>query len=268
MISPIMTFELSEVDLDKDWDELFACEWTAWMNPPQSLWELTFPNLGTSPSDEAEAIKKGAARQLQGIRADPRSQWMKMVDTATGKIVAGALWKFYESNQYRAPMEESSAAWLPEGELRDLCDSMYAQNRSWKPRIMPVAHGRQYFEITIRTKRDADPLDLINLFTHPEFRSQGLGGRLVEWGIQEADRRGYEAYVEGTFLGRKVYERYGFVVMHIAEMRFENQSPGEEWVRLVKELKENPIAIMWRSAGGKHVKGETVVPWEGAPRKE
>ena len=31
--------------------------------------------------------------------------------------------------------------------------------------------------------------------------------------MSEADKRGYEAYVEGTVLGRKVYERYGFVVM-------------------------------------------------------
>ncbi len=88
----------------------------------------------------------------------------------------------------------------------------------------------------------------------------------MEWGIREADKRGYEAYVEGTFLGRGVYERYGFVVMHIAEMHFENPSPGQEWVRLVKQIMENPVAIMWRPAGGKYVKGETVIPWEGAPR--
>lgn len=56
--------------------------------------------------------------------------------------------------------------------------------------------------------------------------------------------------------------------MHMSEVHFESSSPGEEWVRLVKQLEENPIAIMWRPAGGKYVKGETVVPWEGAPRKD
>ena len=75
--------------------------------------------------------------------------------------------------------------------------------------------------------------------------------------------------MEGTYLGRMVYERYGFVVMYIAEMRFEKApSRGEEWVRLVKELEGVPIAVMWRPAGGKYVKRETVVPWEGAPRKD
>lgn len=137
-----MTFELCEVDLEKDWDELFACEWAAWMKPRQSLWELTFPILGSGPSAEAEAINKNAARQLQGIKGDPRSRWMKIVDKDTGKIVAGALWKFYDSNPYRAPLEKTDATWLPEGELRDLCDSMYRQNDVWRPRVMPVAHAR------------------------------------------------------------------------------------------------------------------------------
>ena len=139
-----MTFELLEVDLDKEWDELFACEWAAWMDPRQSIWELTFPVLGSGPTAEAEAIRINSARQLQGIKADPLSRWMKVVDTDTGKIVAGALWKFYDSNPYRAPLEEPDATWLPEGELKDLCDSMYTQNRVWKSRTMPVPHAREY----------------------------------------------------------------------------------------------------------------------------
>lgn len=139
-----MTIEISEIDLDKDWEELFACQWAAWMNPRQSLWELTYPVLGSGPSAEAEAIRSGAARQLKDIKADPLSRWMKAVDTDTGKIVAGALWKFYDSNPYRAPKEDTDADWLPEGELKDLCDSMYTQNDVWRPKTMRVAHARQY----------------------------------------------------------------------------------------------------------------------------
>jgi hypothetical protein len=88
----------------------------------------------------------------------------------------------------------------------------------------------------------------------------------VEWGTREADRLGLEAYVEGSYLGRTVYKRHGFVVMHFAEMSFENASTGEDWARLVKDLQKNPVAIMWRPAGGQYVEGETVVPWEGQPR--
>lgn len=140
-----MPFELSTVDLDRDWDELFACEWAAWMNPRQSMWELTFPNLSSGFSAEAEAIKSAAARQLQDTKTDPSSQWIKMTDAATGKIVAGALWKFHDSNPYRAPLAKPDATWLPEGELRDLYHSWYAQNRVWARRVMPVAHARQLY---------------------------------------------------------------------------------------------------------------------------
>ena len=104
------------------------------------------------------------------------------------------------------------------------------------------------------------------LFTHPDYRNQGAAGLVVEWGTLEADKRGLEAYVEGTYLGRKVYERYGFGVMHMAEMAFENASLTAEWRRLVENMRANPCAIMWRPLGGNYVKGETVVPWEGAPR--
>ena len=89
---------------------------------------------------------------------------------------------------------------------------------------------------------------------------------LVEWGTREADRRGLEAYVEGTYLGRKVFERYGFAVMHMAEVRFEHPSPTAAWTRLVENMRANPCAMMWRLVGGRYVKEETVVPWEGKPQ--
>ena len=91
---------------------------------------------------------------------------------------------------------------------------------------------------------------------------------LIEWGLAEADRRGMEAYVEGTYLGRSVYERNGFVVMHKVDSKFETSNPGQEWLRMVVEMRENPVAIMWRPAGGLYVEGSTVVPWEGKPREK
>lgn len=147
--SSIMTFTLSPVDLSQEWDSFFACEWAAWTNPPQAIWELTYPILDTGPTAEASAVKNAAARQKQDVHADPLSRWMKIVDSDSGKIVAGALWRFYDTNPYRGPVKKSDATWLPKGELRDLCDEMHAQNRVWRPRIMPVAHARQYYSSVV-----------------------------------------------------------------------------------------------------------------------
>ena len=138
-----MPFTVSKVDLDRDWDELFAAEWAAWMHPPQAIWELMFPIIGAAPDAEAQAIKKGSALQLEASRTDHYDQWIKVTDTDTGKIVAGALWKFYDSNPYRAPFGEFDAVWFPQGELRDLCNSMFTQLRAWRPRTMATPHASQ-----------------------------------------------------------------------------------------------------------------------------
>ena len=136
-----MTFEVLEVDLDKDWDEFFAAEWAAWMHPPQAFWQILFPIIGSGHDAEAVAISEGAARQLRDSKADPHAQWIKVVDTDTGKIIAGALWKFYDTNPYRAPLDPFVALWCPAGELRDLCHDMYTQLRAWRPKTMVVAHA-------------------------------------------------------------------------------------------------------------------------------
>ena len=102
-----MTFQLSEVDLDADFSSLFTTECAAWTHPPQALWELMFPILGAGPDAEAKALKNGAALQLAGAKADSYSRWVKIIiDTTTGKSVAGALGEFYPENPYRAPLED------------------------------------------------------------------------------------------------------------------------------------------------------------------
>ena len=134
-----MPFEISPTDMSIEYDALFACQWAAFTNPPQALWELFFPIQGS----EAEAIKAGAARQLQG--ATPHDQWIKAVDTESGKIVGGALWKFFDENPYAAPMPEFDAVWYPEGELRELCNTMYEGLRVWRPKCVPRPHACQFF---------------------------------------------------------------------------------------------------------------------------
>ncbi|KAF6226089.1 hypothetical protein HO133_008954 [Letharia lupina] len=149
------------------------------MHPPQAVWELMFPIVSHGPNAEAEAIKKGSAVQLQGSRTGPHDQWIKVSDTDTGKIVTGALWKFYNSNPYRVPFGEFDPTWFSEGEPRDLCNSMNTQLRAWRPETMAAPHAL-----------------LKILFTHPEDRNRGVAGLLVEWGTRKADKRGLEAYVE------------------------------------------------------------------------
>ena len=86
-------------------------------------------------------MKAGAALQLAGTVADPHDHWLKVVDTSTGKIVAGALWKIYTENPYRTPVPKLDAVWWPEGsEMRELTNEMYAQLSRDRPRMMGRPH--------------------------------------------------------------------------------------------------------------------------------
>jgi len=137
-----MPLLVEEVNLEKDYDELFQCQWAAWTNPRQAVWELMSPISGSGPSAEAEAIKAGRDRQLFITNADPSNRWVKVTDTDTGKIVAGALWTMYTTNPYRAPLEKLDAFWWPAGsDLKELVNSMYQQLQAYRSKLMSVAHA-------------------------------------------------------------------------------------------------------------------------------
>lgn len=55
--------------------------------------------------------------------------------------------------------------------------------------------------------------------------------------------------------------------MHKMDSTFETSNPGQEWLRMIGEMREKIVAIMWRPAGRKCVEGSTVVPREGKPRR-
>lgn len=48
---------------------------------------------------------------------------------------------------------------------------------------------------------------------HPDYQGRGIAGKLVQWGLDEAERRGgLECTTEASAMGRRVYERLGFAI--------------------------------------------------------
>ncbi len=76
----------------------------------------------------------------------------------------------------------------------------------------------------VREKATASPpavfvLDLC--VVHPDFQRRGIAGKLVQWGLDEARRRGeLECVTEASSMGRHVYKRLGFR-QEGGEIRFE-----------------------------------------------
>lgn len=59
---------------------------------------------------------------------------------------------------------------------------------------------------------------IMNMYTHPAYRRQGIAARTLDLLVQDARVRGVHAIsLEATSMGRPLYEAYGFVPM-VSEM--------------------------------------------------
>lgn len=55
---------------------------------------------------------------------------------------------------------------------------------------------------------------IMNMYTHPEYRRQGIACKTLDLLVKEAKERGIAAIsLEATEMGRPLYEKYGFVKM-------------------------------------------------------
>ena len=54
----------------------------------------------------------------------------------------------------------------------------------------------------------------MNMYTRPEYRRKGIAAKTLDLLVQDAKSRGITAIsLEATDMGRKLYEKYGFLDM-------------------------------------------------------
>ena len=97
-----------------------------------------------------------------------------------------------------------------------LCNEFFGRLASERQRIM----GKRPHYCT--TPFGGLSLTLIFLLTHidlefiatlPEHQGKGAAGRMIRWGLEQADRDCLEAYVEASPVSVPVYEHYGWKVV-------------------------------------------------------
>lgn len=49
-----------------------------------------------------------------------------------------------------------------------------------------------------------------SMAVHPQYQGRSIARRLLERGLEEADRRGQDTYIEATEAGQPLYRRCGF----------------------------------------------------------
>jgi len=62
----------------------------------------------------------------------------------------------------------------------------------------------------------------------PEHQGKGAAGMLLRWGLDQADEKGLEAYLEATPMAVKYYEKFGFKV--VGELPIERVNHTETYM--------------------------------------
>ena len=106
-------------------------------------------------------------------------------------------------------------------------------------------------------------LPVLNIiFTHPDYRRQGIADIIMKWGVEKADAMGVEMWLDATVYGVALYQKHGFVVVHQNSVAPRTETPSKEWGEIAKRLEPMTMWQMWRPIGGDYVEGETIRPWD------
>jgi predicted N-acetyltransferase YhbS len=88
-------------------------------------------------------------------------------------------------------------------------------------------------------------------FVDPSFRHQGAGSVMMKWGLEQADAKGMESFVESTEDGEKFYAAHGFETLHDFTLDPVHPKPTEKFSELRSKLLPMHGYVMKRPVGGK-----------------
>ena len=155
-----------------------------------------------STREEARTrLRVHMAKQFQRYKEDPSVIYLKVLDDS-GSIVSVARWHWYP-NGYSYKKE---AHW-----------ETYSQASLSEPWAKHFNIPLNNFILGSRDaarcgwiEKDRPCWILMHMTTRPSQRGKGAARLLIQWGIEQAEKRGAPAYLEAGVLGRPVYEKMGF----------------------------------------------------------
>lgn len=149
-------FIVSNVDMDKDWDELFATYWDSWKQPLQAVGQLTFVGIGEGGQQEADSFAKNKEAYLAAARANPSQMWRKVEDVTLQQqglpaIVGGGAFTQCRSlatsgqDQHQdSEIKLPGPNYPPGSERHGLVQEFYSQMWGWRAKWMQKPHSCRY----------------------------------------------------------------------------------------------------------------------------
>jgi GNAT superfamily N-acetyltransferase len=173
--------------------------------------------------DTLAGKKEGAARTIKRFQATTTNNagqtntiFLKATvsdaDSPIGRVMSGvAIWQqLSEVPGYGDPVEEDVGKSLGVAHLHPDNES----EQRFLAQAFTSLHKRRFEVVKEKKESNASPpatfvLDLCAV--DPAFQRRGIAGKLVQFGLEEAQRRGgLEATTEASSMGRGVYQKLGF----------------------------------------------------------
>lgn len=156
--------------------------------PPQS--STTSPSSSSSSSAQDDLTTRASAH-LAFANSDPCTHTIKAFLPATGQIVAYGSWHIYPTPQ--SPHLHPAIHIPPHGNAA-LADHFFGTLLRAQERHM---HGQAYLYMRL-------------LVVLPAYQRQGLGSRLLRWGLTHADAMALPAWIDASPAGLGLYRTMGW----------------------------------------------------------
>ncbi|KAL6703720.1 hypothetical protein ACN47E_009414 [Coniothyrium glycines] len=193
-----------ENDADKIAEGLYTCF-------PEEWWSKKEPQSLRPPAENTR--RERLAKRILPSLTDPHIKWIRAVLASTGEIVGVAGWTCPSNPEIHNPFRKSAMyhyGWKEKMGWRDEeIEEMFAHvdDEAWS----------KSFAKDDQTRRDVLGDEkhwyLAPLITWPEYQGRGIGKRLLNWAIEQADGPDTftPMYLESRPSARAVYMHCGFV---------------------------------------------------------
>jgi GNAT superfamily N-acetyltransferase len=208
------------------------------------IWTVASPGW-----DTAQGKVDGAARMA--------ARWQKTRASGNTHFVKASV----PSSDSAAPLIVGIAIWLVASEFPDHGDALepldftdlYPKDKKNARFLQQILgsmqrYRRQVVKDAARPESEKNSVMILDLCAlDPVYQRRGIAGKLVQWGLDEAKRRGgIEAITEASVMGRSVYKRLGFQEVEEIEYEvddeFRNRSQPSNVFLRTKPPRATPIS--------------------------
>ncbi|RWA10491.1 hypothetical protein EKO27_g4625 [Xylaria grammica] len=205
------------IDNVEDFPESFRCISEAFGRQTHDAIWIGFNPGWDTPEGQAAGVERMIRRWKSTTtdnKGNPNAVYLKATladpDQPERRIIVGvAIWVQVSSVEGYGATNEGE---LSEGAAEALHPGLESEQRFIQQMFRSLLKDRVKYTASKAADNPPAVMCLDLCATHPDFQRRGVASRLVQWGLDEARRRGIpNATTEASTMGRHVYQRLGFL---------------------------------------------------------